>query len=601
MIKILNYNQSGQAFILSVVVLFLVLLNTIILLSGSLNFFNNSKYTVESLSATNLAEAGIDKAVATLNATGGSYNPNPDTEVILGNGSFTTSVTNINAGTKKVKVTGYVPNKDKPKAKKTIELLISKGTGISFVYGMLIGNGGIFMDNGSTINGSIYSNGNIDGGNNVTITGDTYVAGGTQPNADQPSSSYDCTDPNCGDFIFGKNVSGNNQLDIAQSFQPTSTQVINKVSLKLKKVGSPPNLTVRILGNSNNKPNKDNVLATGTLNANLVTTNYGFVDINFTTSPTLTIDNTYWIVVDTSSDNSNYWVWSQDLLQSYPRGSAAWSPNWQSNNPTWNTLTGDLVFRTYMGGVATHIIMNNGSRINGNVHANTISGVTIGKDAFYQVILNSVVGGSSHPGSIDPSPISMPISEGNITDWKNLASPPLAPEYGGITGCPSSIGPGKYNGNMTTGNNCTIIVKSPVWITGNALIGNSVIFRMDPSYGNSSGIMIIDGTTTFQNSDDLQGTGVNGSYLVLLSTYDSQINPGTAAIDTGNSSITGILYAPYGEIKLANGANFKEAVAWKIHMGNNTTLTYDSGLISTFFSSGPSGSFSVIKGTYQSK
>lgn len=594
-------SQSGQAFILSIVVLFLILLNTLALLSGSLLFFNNSKYTVESLSATNLAEAGIDKAVASLNATGGTYNG--ELETILGGGSYSVTITNINAGTKKIKSTGYIPNKAAPKSKKTIELLISKGTGISFVYGLLVGNGGIYMENGSVINGSIYSNGNIDGGNNVLITGDTYVAGGTQPSADQPSPSYDCTPPNCGDLIFGKNVSGNNQLDIAQSFQPTQTQVINKVSLKVKKIGSPPNSTVRILADAGNKPDKNNILASGTLLANLVTTNYpppnGFVDVTFTTSPLLNADTTYWLVVDTSNDNNNYWSWSQDTLQGYARGSSAYSPNWQANNPTWNSLTGDLVFRTYMGGVATHIAMNNGSRIDGNVHANTISGMTIGKDAYYQLISNAVVQGQSYPASSDPVPIAMPISEGNINDWKTQSS---TSEYGnGITGCPSSIGPGKYNGHLTTGNNCTIMVKSPVWITGNALIGNSVILRMDPSYGSSSGLIIIDGTTTFQNSDDLQGTGVSGSYLTLLSTFNSQLNPGVTAIDTGNSSITGILYAPYGEIKLANNANFKEAVAWKINMGNNTTLTYDSGLVSTFFSAGPSGSFSVVKGTYQTK
>jgi hypothetical protein len=122
---------------------------------------------------------------------------------------------------------------------------------------------------------------------------------------------------------------------------------------------------------------------------------------------------------------------------------------------------------------------------------------------------------------------------------------------------------------------------------------------MDSSLGSSSGVIIVDGTTTFSNGDDLLGTGEPGSYLTLLSTYNSQ-NNGIIAINTNNSSITGILYAPFGIISLANNASFKEAVAWQINMGTGSLLTYDSGLISTFFSAGPGGSFSAVKGTYQS-
>ena len=123
---------------------------------------------------------------------------------------------------------------------------------------------------------------------------------------------------------------------------------------------------------------------------------------------------------------------------------------------------------------------------------------------------------------------------------------------------------------------------------------------MNPSLGDSSGVVIVDGTTTFANSDNILGTGTAGSYLTLLSTYNSQVLGGQA-INTGNSSITGILYAPYGSITLANSATFKEAVGWKLTVGNSTVLTYDSGLISTFFSAGPTGSFSLVKGTYQLK
>ncbi len=590
----LNHFQSGQVAVMALIVLGLIIINTLAIVGGSLTFSANTKYSTEVSQATNLAEAGIDKAVASLNATGGSYIG--ESETFLDPGSFSVSVTSKDASTDIIKSTGYVPNKSNPKSKRTIQIQASKGVGISFVYGMLVGNGGMSMGNGSRINGSVYSNGNITGGNNENITGDVFIASGTQPTADQQNDS---TCPNCLDFFFGKNISGNNQLDIAQSFKPSTGAVINKVSLKLKKIGSPPNLTVRLLGDSSGQPNKNNILAYGILTANLVTSQYGFVDVAFTSPPSLTAGTTYWILIDTSSDNNNYWSWSEDTLQGYTYGTAMWSPDWQVSSPVWNSISGDLSFKTWMGGVATSISMNNGSVIGGNVHANTISGITINKDAYYQVISNSTVVGTSHPNSTDPASIAMPISEGNILKWQEDAEA-YGVTTGDITGCPARMGPGKIIGNVTTSNSCTITVTTPIFITGNLTFGNSAVFQMDPNLGSSSGVVIVNGTTIFQNSDNLLGTGQPGSFLTLLSAYNSQTQGGDA-INTGNSSITGILYAPLGIITLANNANFKEAVAWQINMGTGTTLTYDSGLISTFFSTGPGGSFSIVKGTYQIK
>lgn len=593
--------QSGQILVLAIIVVALVLINTLVVISGATLYSQNSNYSLQSTQATDLAEAGVNKALASLNKTGGSYNG--EVETVLGGGSYSVTVTNKDATTKSLQVTSYIPNKTNPKAKKTIYVQASTGSGISFVYGMLVGTGGLSMGNGSRINGSIYSNGNIVGGNNETITGDVYVAGGTQPTANQQN---DCEEINCRDYIFGKNIGGENRQDVAQSFKPSTNGFLNKVSIKLKKVGSPANLAVKIVGDVNGKPDKDTVLATGTLSASLVTSQYNFIDATFNITPNLNSSQKYWMLVHSSTlDNSNYWVWSLDFAQSYILGSPAWSVDWQAHNPVWINITGDLGFKTWMGGVATSVSMGNGSVIQGNAYANTINGITINKDAYYQTITDSVVSGSScpnphcHPDSADPPPVAMPISESNISAWKTDAQS-YGIATGNINGCPARMGPGKFIGDFITGNNCTILVKTPIWLTGNLTVGNSVILQMDSSLGFSSGVIIVDGKTIFSNGDNLLGTGSPGSYLTLLSTFDSQ-SSNEAAIDTGNSSLTGILYAPFGKIVLANNANFKEAVAWKLETGTGTILTYDSGLISTFFSAGPSGSYSLVKGTYQLK
>lgn len=597
-----NLTQSGQMLILVFVALGVVLFTVLFVIGGSQVYYQNSQYSFQAESVVAIAEAGVDKALASLNKTGGSYNG--ETETSLGDGSYSVTVANKDAASKILTVTGYIPNKTNPKIKRTITIQGTKGVGIAFNYGLQIGQGGISMGNGATLNGSIYSNGNISGGNNTLITGDVFVAGGTQPTADQQS---DCSGVNCQDYIFGKTVSGENRQDAAQSFKPGITAVINKVALKLKKNGAPSNPIVRIMSDSNGNPNKNNVLATGTLSANLVSTQYGFVDVTFDSTPNLSANTFYWIMIHTNSlDNANYWYFSNDLAQSYTRGQPKWSSNWQAGSPVWNDIAGDFGFKTYTGGVATSISLSSGSTVNGSVHANTInggSGVTINQDAYYQILDPSVtVRGTKYPGSADPTPTVFPVSEANIADWKDQAeqSGVTIGNISGGSGCTMTLGPGKIVGNIALGNGCTVSVKAPLWVTGNISGGNTTKFILDATYGATSGLIVVDGTTNFGNGSDLAGSGTAGSYLMLLSTYDStQTN--IKAVDTGNSSISGIVYAPKGKVELANGASFKEVTAWQIDLGNTATLTYDTGLASTVFSAGPAGAYSLIKGTYQVK
>lgn len=585
--------ESGQILIIVFVALGVVLFSVLFIIAGAQIYFGNAQYAYEAEKAVFLAEAGIDKAVNSLNK-----NPNYSGEdnISLGEGSYSVTLTSKDAATKIITATGYIPSKTNPKVRRTVKIESSKGVGAAFNYGLQVGQGGISMGNSATLNGSIYSNGNIVGGNNIIINGDAFVAGGTQPLADQ--ASPDCTPPNCQDLIFGKSVSGENRKDTAQSFKPTATAVINKASLKLKKTGSPANPTVRILKDQGGNPDKTQVLTSGILPANLVTDSYSFVDVSFQSSPSLNGGVTYWLMISASStDNSNYWYWFNDLAQGYNGGAPKWSANWQAGNPLWNDISGDLGFKTWMGGVVTSITGGNGAIINGSVHANTVSNLTINGDAYYSVIVNSTVNGQSFPGSEDPVPTVFPISDANITAWKQEAQAAGVTEgslsYG--NNCTVSLGPTKITGSVSFGNGCTVTVKSPLWIAGAMSAGNTTIFKLDPTFGASSGVIIVDGATSLGNGNDLRGSGTSGSYLMLLSTFSG------TAITMGNSSVSGIVYAPSGIVVIQNGASFKEIVANGITMGNTAILNYESGLANTFFTSGPGGSFTLVKGTYQVK
>lgn len=591
-------HQSGQILVVVFVVLGVVLFTVLSVIAGAQIYSSNTVYSTDAEKATALAEAGVDKALASLNKTGGGYNG--ETETALGDGTYSVTITSTDAATKVIEATGYVPNKANAKTKRTVKIVSSRGVGVSFVYGIQVGEGGLELGNENLVKGTIYSNGPIIMGNDNTVTGDAWVAAGVPSTADQQTDCQTCVD-----YLFGKNVDGQDRLDIAQSFRPSVTDKIRKVSLKIKKFGTPPDVTVRIMSDDNGKPKKNGVLAAGTLSASLVTTEYGWIDVTFSTNPTLSSGTTYWIMVDTSSNSSNYWSWQNDLAQSYNNGQPKWSPNWSAGSPTWNLFSGDLSFKTYMGGTTNSLLSGNGTRVQGNVYANTIDRLIIEKDAYYQVITNSTVSGSAcpnphcYPGSEDPPPKTFPISEANITSWKNEAA-----VAGSIAqpACGSQIawGPGKFTGDLTLGNSCIVKVKTPIWVTGDITMGNENRFTLDSSYGTGSGVIILDGQATMGNENKLLGTGQGNSILVLLTTYDSRTN-NNSAITIGNEGNSGVFYADKGIIDPGNENQFKEITAWKIKITNESIIDYETGLASILFTSGPSGTYSLVKGTYQVK
>ncbi|MDO8570488.1 MAG: hypothetical protein Q7R97_02785 [Candidatus Daviesbacteria bacterium] len=588
-------NQTGQMLILAIIVVVLVLINVLAIISGAQLFSQNTNYTNQSAAVLNLAEAGIDKALASLNITGGSYTG--ETETVLGSGSFSVSITSSTPNTKIIESTGYIPSKENAKVKKTVRMSVAKGVGVAFNYGIQAGEGGLQMEENSRINGSVYSNGNIKMQNNSAITGDAWVAAGIEG---VPAVQNDCS-TSCGDFIFGKVVNGQARFDVAQSFFLSSVSSVNKVAIKLKKINNPADITVRILGNSSregrfNRPNRQQVFATGILYSGLVTSSYSFVEVAFPNPPQLSANERYWLLLDTTG-NSDYWSWSNGFEA--PNEEAKYTHDWYTIKPEdWKGLSGHLDLKVYVGGVASSIEGLSGANIGGDAHANTLKNLTITKGAYYQVKEN-VTAASYHPNSPDPPAKVMPISEGNIAEWKSSAE--AAGVYtGNISSCRSELGPGKYVGNISFSNNCTVTIKGTVWIIGNLNLDNNVTLKLDPSFGTASGVIIVDGQVDLSNNVKLQGSGTDGSFLMTLSTYNSQTS-GLPAIDVKNGGNSGILYASSGIAKIENNNHLNELTAWKIDLENGVTVDYDSGLASSFFTSGPSGSYSLIKGTYQIK
>lgn len=456
-----------------------------------------------------------------------------------------------------------------------------------------------------------------------------YAIGGYSSGQTNPADTvyYFGVGNDCQVYNFGKDVGGEERIDVAQSFRPQTSGSLRKVSLKLAKIGNPQDITVKILGDSSGLPNKDQVLSSATLKSFLVTSVPQFIDVALDPPPTLTVGNKYWIVIDASSDANNYWNWSALSGDLYASGEAKYSPDWLASSPVWNNASfPDFAFKTFMGGTITKIegisAANKGvigdvslSGV-GNAYANTITNVNIVEgDAYFQTENNILVRGSScisnpycHPGSSDPASQIFPISSGRISDWKSIAAGNGA--YTSPTTCPSVSGgntaitleSGKYTGSLDLGtiNNCTIFAKTPIWITGNLDLKNGNTLKIDSSIGNQSGYFIVDGTVNLGTGNTLSGNGNPNSYLVLISDYDSSSNA-IAAINTGNGLIATktILYTNLGLIQINNNSNTTAVYGWKINLGQNVQIAYEEGLQNVFLVTAPGGTYSVIKGTYQ--
>ena len=169
--------QNGQILIIAVIFLVVILVLATSLFTRTAGFLRFGSNSILREQATNLAEAGIDKAIWQLNETVGSYTGETDTTFGT-TGSFTVTVVDKTASLKTITATGYIPNSTNPRAKRTIkaDVLISAEQ-ISFRYAAQVGSGGVNMKNSSRINGAVYSNGNITGSGLSVITGDAYAHG----------------------------------------------------------------------------------------------------------------------------------------------------------------------------------------------------------------------------------------------------------------------------------------------------------------------------------------------------------------------------------------------------------------------------------------
>ncbi len=266
------------------------------------------------------------------------------------------------------------------------------------------------------------------------------------------------------------------------------------------------------------------------------------------------------------------------------------------DNDAWShTIRG---FST-VGGNATHSVLQN-TTVTGNVVADSISNCTIGGTAKYDTRSNCTVTGAittPNPDVFVPADVlPLPISEAQIDAWEIEATKGESLGSQTFSDGTRNLGPKKIDGNLTMSGDAELVVTGTLWVTGEIKLSNNAILRLAPSFGSNSGVVIVGidesataGYIEISNSAQALGSGPPSSYIMLL----SQREMGSNAIKTSNSSAAAILYAGEGEIEIGNSAALKEVTANKLKITNSATVTYESGLANSNFSSGPSGSWAV--------
>ncbi len=567
--KFYKNNLNGGAAMMIVVIFFLFISLTILvgIMTPTLREFKIAGTNFNSKNAYYLAESGVEDALYRIR---NSKQISANESIVLGSTSTTTTITDISSSQKEIVSLG-----DRGSNERNVKLTVSTGVGVSFSYGVQTGKGGFTMSNGSSVIGSVYSNGPITGPG--SITGSATSANSATLTSDQSNG----TGTPAYNVSFGN---ANSTQDFGQSFQISTDEFVNKVQLYIKKVGTPSSITVNIKTDSSGSPSST-VKTTGTLSASSVSTTYGWVNVTFTTNPQLDAGTTYWIVLDSSTNASNYYVIGGND-NGYVSGASKIATSagaWSNNSPS----TIDGFFNLYTGGLTGKIDgITIGTGTVGNAYANNVKNSTIRGTNYCQT--GSGNNKTCNTTLADSVSVDMPISDQNIVDWKD------AGEDGGIhTGnlsisSDTSLGPKKITGDLTIGNGDTLTMSGTLWVQGNLVMNVNSKIKMHSSYGDSEGVIIVDGTVDIGNGAKFFDSGTTGSYIMVLSTSNSSL-----AINVSNNAGAVVLYAANGTVHLNNNAGAVSITAYNIDLAQNAEIVYNSGLVNANFSSGPSGSYNV--------
>jgi len=584
-----NIKISNGGYVVIINTLFFLVLSAVLtfgIVKPTLASFHSAKDFMDSKQSFLLANSALEEGLYRLK----NSVPISSSEIITLNSNTATVSVADTADGKILTIDSNVND-----FQRDLSVSIIQGVGVTFNYGLQAGQGGFDLQGGAYILGNVYSNGDVTGNGLPYITGSATVANAVDPSAVVSNTG---TTPPPNDIGFGEaTYPANTNEDFAQSFTVPSSATINGVRLYMKKTTNEwkKNIDLYITNNSNGSPGKT-IIASGSLSASQVTTSYNYLTLQLSSTPTLSPGTTYWIVLNTEETwNSRYVVGSSP--SSYPSGLAKtgkWAGNdggaWSNTSPSGL----DAYFEIYSGGDTGKI---SGMTIYGDAWAHEITGSTITGTAYCQASnSNNKSCTTTRP---DPATQPMPISDGNIEEWKAVA---LA---GGVhTGNLSygsdnvvSLGPKKVVGNLTVGGGATLNVTGTLWVTGNIEIQGGGKIKLGSNYGNTSGIIVSDGRINAGGGGVFEGNGLSGSYILVVttSTCPTNCSNNQKAIDISGGAGAVIVNAQNGTIRFTGGGQAKQATGYRIELEGGASVRYETGIADMSFTSQPSGTWNITE------
>ena len=469
-----------------------------------------------------------------------------------------------------------------------------QGASVNLNYATEAGAGGVTLTGSSYISGNVYVNGTLTGGGSPTHVTGSATAAPTQALTVDQTNGVSGTPSST--IIFGQVTASQ---DTAQSFQLSTAVPLNKAQIYVKKTGSPSNATVHITTDNAGVPSTV-YLATGTLTASAVTTSYGWVDVTFTTNPTLDAATTYWLTFDASVSSSSYYAVGANSA-GYANGtgkSGTYGGTWNNTSPSGL----DLYFKIFLGGFSSLITggpsQYNTMGISGNAYADTVNYSNTTGTIYCQ----SGTGNNKTCNTSLPSPQQQlpAVSDSTITAWEAQAvAGGTTTGNVSITGVSNqSLGPQKIVGNLTLGNSGVLNVTGTLWITGNLSVTGASIMRLASSYGATSGAVIVDGNINIGGSSPVTGSGTAGSYIVLVSNSNCPFDSacaGVNAVDVSGAAGAIVLIGQNGAVNISGSGSAHDVAGYQVTLSGATNITYDSGLASIGFGSSGGGSgWSVV-------
>lgn len=256
------------------------------------------------------------------------------------------------------------------------------------------------------------------------------------------------------------------------------------------------------------------------------------------------------------------------------------------------------------------LTMANTAKVNGNVYSNK-TGVSIeGANS------SEIIGDAFAVGTISsPAPKvtktryeNQPASEMPTVDyeyWKTKAA--LGEEETCSPTCTISsdttIGPKKYIGNLEVINNAQVTIAGAVWIAKDGS-GNGGTFSMSQGLtkikvsdllGSNGTVLLAEGDIDLTQGGTFAPNDLSPKGYLLVATTSTS----ATALSISQAGQTALFYALEGTANLSQSASVTALVAKGLSMTQTASLTYETGLASASFTSGPGGSWQPIKGTYK--